>query len=99
MDVKITRINCLKALHVFAAMLPVDHETDREVLRIALDQSRRSSAYIFCCLRVPDKLQLAEVAFSEAYWEKANSRENLVIATQLQPVAWSSDGNPTTKQA
>jgi hypothetical protein len=96
MDVDVTRINCLTALHVSAAAIPIHYETDREVLRIALDQSGRSSAQDFRCLWIPDTLHLAEVICSEAYWDEAQHARGLGSKSQsLQPLAWTEDGNLT----
>lgn len=93
MDVEVTRINCLTALHVTAAAIPVHWETDNEVLRIAADQSGRGSAQEFRCMWIPDTLHVGEVMCSEFYWENAKLRDDLEILTESTELRWRSDEN------
>jgi len=79
MDHDKTRVNCLTALHITAAAIPVHWETDREVLRIAAGQSGRPVAERLRWLWIKDTLHVAEVMCAEAYWEEANIREDLTV--------------------
>jgi len=98
MDVDITRINCLTALHVSAAAIPVHYETDREVLRIAIDQCGRERIRDVRCLWIEDTLHVAEVTCSEAYLEEAIAG-GFEILSQPQTLEWKSDGNLALPQA
>jgi len=93
MDGEVTRINCLTALHVTAAAIPVHWETDREVLRIACDQSGRSVAQEIRCLWIADTLHVGEVLCSEAYLDEAKTRRDLEIISEPAAVRWLADGN------
>ncbi|MGV3484682.1 MAG: [Fe-S]-binding protein, partial [Planctomycetaceae bacterium] len=92
MDVEITRINCLTALHVTAAATPVHWETDREVLGVASDQTGRTSAEMQC-LWIPDTLHVAEVMCSEAYYAEAQQRDDLEVIHPPEALKWDGDGN------
>jgi hypothetical protein len=91
MDVEITNINCLTALHVTAASIPAHWETDREVLAIALGQSGRETADVRW-VWIPDTLHVAEVVCSEAYFEEAKMRPDLEIVEDPRPIRWDEGG-------
>jgi hypothetical protein len=93
MDRQVTRTNCLTGSHATAAMLPLDYETDREILDVVLS---------IIGLRPPDEarlmwiqntLQIAEVECSEAYFELARERSDLEILTPPRKLPLNDDGN------
>jgi hypothetical protein len=84
MDVEKTRINCLTALHVTGAAVPIHWETDGEVLRIAAGQSGRDSASQLRWMWIADTLHVGEVICSEAYLEETTRRTDLSI---IEPLA------------
>jgi len=92
MDVEVTRINCLTALHVSGAAIPVNWETDREVLRVAMDQSGRTLPSEVRCVWIRDTLHLGEVMCSEAYWDDAVAA-GLEVIDGLKPLEWHSSGD------
>jgi len=92
MDVEVTRINCLTALHISGAAIPAHWETDREVLRIAIDQAGRQSVEKVRCLWIKDTLHLGEVMCSEGYWEDAMTA-GLNVIEELKPLSWTPTDN------
>jgi len=92
-DQEATRINALTSGHIFGSMIPLDYETDRELLNVTLPQiglTERSNARL---LWIPNTLELAEVECSEAYIEEARERDDLEIVTDLRPLPFGPDGN------
>jgi hypothetical protein len=79
MDVAKTRINCLTALHITAAAIPIHWETDREVLEIAAGQSGRASADELRWMWIHSTLSVGELMCSEAYLQSASQRNDLSI--------------------
>lgn len=93
MDIEVTRINCLTALHVTGAAIPVNWETDREVLRVAVDQSGLLRPVDFRCQWISDTLHLADLRCSEAFYEEAMSRDDLEVLSAPEELSWDADGN------
>lgn len=92
MDIEKTRINCLTALHVTGAAIPVHWETDREVLQVAAGQSGRQSPEQLRWMWIPDTLHLGEVVCSEAYFAEATGRKDLSIIEPLAELQWDTTG-------
>lgn len=92
MDVAVTRINCLTALHATAAAIPIHYPTDREVLSVAIDQTGRNRVSDVRCLWIKDTLNVGEVMCSEAYWDEANASAFEVIEGP-KDLRWKDDGN------
>lgn len=92
MDVEKTRINCLTALHITGAAIPVHWETDREVLEVAATQSGRSSAAQLRWMWIPDTLHVGEVMCSEDYYKEASARSDLSALGRPEPLAFDSAG-------
>ncbi len=93
MDVEVTRVNCLTALHISAAAIPANWETDKEVLEVAIGQSGRSMASDIRWIWIRDTLHVGEVFCSEAYWGEAQSRNDLEVIGSPQPLSWDTEGN------
>lgn len=93
MDVKYTRTNCLTAGHVTAAMLPLDYETDREMLAAALSAIGYTAPADAKFMWIRNTLDVAEVECSKAYLEEARSRPDLEIIEAPRPLTFNSDGN------
>lgn len=83
MDVEMTRINCLTALHATAAAIPLHWETDREVLEVAIDQCGRPSLDQVRCVWLPNTLHLDQLICSEALWDES---QTLVLAGRLEVI-------------
>ncbi len=93
MDVHATRTNCLTGSHATAAMVPLDYETDREILDVALSViglTPRAAARI---MWIENTLKIAEVECSEAYYPEASSRSDLEILTRPRKLPLGDDGN------
>jgi hypothetical protein len=93
MDVAATRLNALTAGDLTAAMLPLDYETDVEILEAALPMIGLRSPAEARILWIRNTLQLAEVECSSALLEEAGQRPHLEIASELRPLPLDRDGN------
>jgi hypothetical protein len=92
MDIEKTRVNCLTALHVTAAAIPIHWETDREVLAVAAGQSGRTSAEQLRWMWIQNTLSVGELMCSEAYWHAASQRNDLSIVEPLSELRFDSTG-------
>lgn len=93
MDQKITRINCLTGGHPTAAMLPLDYASDREILDAALPTIGLTPPHLARLMWIHNTLDVAELACGEAYYEEAQSRDDLTILNEPQPMTFDADGN------
>ncbi len=93
MDVAQTRTNVITAGHLSGARLPLDYETDREILDVALSVIGLTPPEQARVLWFQDTLHLAEVECSQAYHAEALAREDLEIASELRPLPLGPDGN------
>lgn len=93
MDLNITRINCLTSGNVAACMLPVDFETDREILDAALPTIGMTEPPDARILWIHNTLELAEVECSQAFLAEARKRPDLEILTDLRPLPLDGAGN------
>jgi len=92
-DMVKTRINCLTSGHTSAAMLPIDFETDREILDAALPTIGLTDPPHAKILWITNTLEIAEVECSAYYLAEAKERPDLEILTQLRPLPFDKDGN------
>jgi hypothetical protein len=93
MNVHATRTNCLTGSHATAAMLPLDYETDREILDVALSLIGLTPPSAARLLWIENTLKIAEVECSEAYYGEAAARSDLEILTPLRKLPLGKDGN------
>jgi hypothetical protein len=93
MDAKITRLNAIVSGHVPAAMLPIDYETDREMLEVALGTVGLTEPPDARLLWIANTLELAEVECSAVYLDEARQREDLTILTDPRPLPFDAAGN------
>jgi len=92
-DMHITRINCLTSGHVGACMLPVDFETDKELLDAALPTIGLTDPPDAKILWIRNTLDVAEVECSQAYWTEAQSRDDLEILCEPRELPFDENGN------
>jgi hypothetical protein len=92
-DMHITRINCLTSGHVAACMMPVDFETDREILDAALPTIGLVEPPDARLMWIRNTLDVAELECSEAYLLEARSREGLEILTEPRELPFDERGN------
>ena len=92
-DVAKTRINCLTGGHVPAAMFPIDYETDREILDVALTQIGLAEPPNAKLMWIHNTLDVVELECSEAYLPQARELPNLEIIAQPRPLPFDAQGN------
>jgi hypothetical protein len=93
MDSAATRLNALTAGDAPAAMLPLDYETDAEILEAALPMIGLRPPEEGRILWIRNTLQLEEVECSSALLEEAGRRPDLEVASGLHPLPLGRDGN------
>jgi hypothetical protein len=93
MDCAATRLNALTAGDLVAAMLPLDYETDAEIIAAALPMLGLRSPEEARILWIRNTLQLAEAECSAAFLEDAKGSENLEVVSGLRPLPFDGQGN------
>ncbi len=92
-DIEMTRINCLTAGHIAAAMLPLDYPTDRAMLEAAIPTIGMVEPQDAKLLWIHNTLELSEVECSAAYWDDAAGRADLEILSDPRPLPFDAAGN------
>jgi hypothetical protein len=92
-DERITRINCLTSGNVSACMMPVNFDTDREVIDAALPTIGLTEPPHAKILWIRNTLELSEVECSRAYWDEAQQRSDLEVIGELHDLPFGADGN------
>ena len=93
MNVKATRINCLTGGHPTAAMLPLDYETDREILDVALPTIGLTDPPNAKLMWIHNTLDVREVECSTVYLPEARERPDLEIVAPPRPLPLDAAGN------
>ena len=93
MDLRATRLNALTSGHVAAGMLPLDYETDREMLAAALGTIGLVPSHNARLLWIADTLNLAEVECSAAHLDEARGRSDLEIISLPRAMEFDDTGN------
>ncbi len=93
MDPKITRLNTLVSGHLPAGMIPLDYETDREMLMAAMSTIGLVEPHNARLLWIANTLELAEVECSAAYLEAARERSDLEIVIEPRDLRFDAKGN------
>ena len=93
MNAKITRINCLTGGHPVAAMVPLDYESDREILDIAFPTIGLTEAPDAKLMWIHNTLEVVEVECSAAYLNEARERKDLKILCEPRPMQFDASGN------
>jgi hypothetical protein len=92
-NLRTTRLNAIVAGHVSSAMLPLDYESDREILDLALGTVGLVERPQAKLLWIRNTLELAELECSSAYLDEARRREDLEILTPLRDLPLDASGN------
>jgi len=92
-DMEATRLNAITAGHLGAALLPMDYETDREILDRALSTVGLVEPPDARLLWIKNTLELEELECSAAYLEEARSRSDLEVLTPLRDLPLDAAGN------
>lgn len=93
MDHKITRVNCITAGHVPAAMVPLDYPTDRDCLDAALSTIGLVESPQSRLMWIHNTLNVAEVECSIAYLPEIESRPDLEVIVPPRSLPFDSEGN------
>ncbi len=93
MDVQKTRLNVLTAGHHAEAMLPMDYETDEQMLQVMLTQLGRTAPDDANLMWICSTRELAEVECSAAYLDEARGRDDLEMVSDLRPLPFDEGGN------
>ena len=93
MDVRTTRINCLTAGHVSAAMLPLDYATDREALDAALPTIGLVEPPDAKIVWIRNTLELSEILCSAPYLNEVRAQANLEVVGPLYDFPFDAAGN------
>ncbi|MFP6750064.1 MAG: lactate racemase domain-containing protein [Pirellulaceae bacterium] len=93
MDARITRINCITGGHSTGAMVPLDYETDREILDVALVSIGLTEPPEARFLWARNTLDIAEIECSSAYLQEARERDDLEVLSEPRPMPLGEDGN------
>lgn len=93
MDVEATRINAVASGHYTGAMLPLDYETDSEMVGVMLGQIGLARGVDAKLLWIRNTGALTEVECGAAYLVEARSRDDLEILTELRPLPFEGKGN------
>jgi hypothetical protein len=91
MDLQKTRINCLTAGHISAAMLPMDFDTDQDVIDAALPTIGLREPADARMVWIRNTLDVREVECSAAYLEQARARSDLEVLTPLRELPFRAD--------
>jgi len=92
-DQKITRINCITGGHVIAAMMPLDYESDQEIMDVVLQSCGLTPAAQLRLIWVRNTLDVAEFVCSEVYWDEVQQREDLTAVSDVQDFPFDAEGN------
>ena len=92
-DFPTIRLNALISGHVAAGMVPLDYETDREMLEAALGTIGMADPPDARLLWIHNTLHLREVECSEAYLEEARTRDDLTILGEPRELPFDAAGN------
>jgi hypothetical protein len=93
MDVHATRLNAITAGHLGAALLPMDYETDREILDLALGTIGLVEPANAKLLWIKNTLELGDLECSTAYLEEARTRDDLEVLTPPRDLPLDAAGN------
>jgi len=93
MDVQAVRLNALISGHISAGLIPLDYETDREMLEAALGTIGLAEPPDAKLLWIANTLHLEEMECSTAYREEARQRDDLEILTEPRDLPFDAEGN------
>ena len=92
-NIEATRINCLTAGHIAAAMMPLDFPTDRAMIEAALPTIGMVEPTSAKIMWIRNTLELSEVECSAAYFDEAAGRADLEILSEPRPWPFDAEGH------
>ena len=93
LDAQKTRINCMTAGHIAAAMLPIDFPNDRAAFQAAIALGGWGSNDNFSAMWIPNTLHIEEVECSQVFWHQATEKSTLEIIQPLRPMQFDQNDN------
>jgi len=94
MDRQATRVNCLTAGHVTAAMIPLDFPDDRSMLQAATSTIGMTSTDTVRIIWLADTLHLVELECSQALYPELSGRDDIEILLPPRTLDWQGDDLP-----
>ena len=92
-DSKKTRINCITAGHIAAAMLPVDFPNDRSAIESAMAMSGLGRSEDYPAMWIPNTLHIEEVECSQLFWKEATQHPSIEIIHEPRPLQFDENGD------
>lgn len=92
-NIEATRINCLTAGHISAAMMPLDYPTDRAAMEAALPTVGMVEPADSKIVWIHNTLELREVECSATYWNEVQKRGDLEVLCEPRPWPLDAAGN------
>ena len=92
-DRQVTRVNALTSGHYTGAMMPLDYESDGEMLGEMLREIGLTEPPDARLMWIRNTLSMTEVECSAAYLDEAHERQDLEILTPLRSLPVGVDGN------
>ena len=80
-----TEYNAQTSCHAIMAQVPPTFASDRELLEAAIAEGGERPANEVKLMRIPNTLHLAEVECSAAFWDEAQTREDLEVLEEPRP--------------
>ena len=93
MDVAMTRVNALTGGYFHEAMLPLDYDTDREMLEVMATQVGLVAPSDMKMMWIRNTREVIEVECSAVYLEEARDRDDLMILGEPRPMVFDAEGN------
>jgi len=92
-DSQATYMNCITAISLEKASIPMHFETDLEAIQVALGSTGLTPPDRTRIVRIKNTLQLDEVEVSEIYLEELKKKSDLEILKGPYPMVFDSSGN------
>lgn len=92
-DPQSTYMNCITAISLEKAAIPMVFETDQEAIRVALGSTGLTPPERSRIVRIKNTLQLDEVEVSEVYKDELSERSDLEIVEGPYPMRFDAQGN------
>ncbi len=92
MNAEVTAINSLTGGHPTGAMVPIQFETDRELLTAMLNNIGLLPPEKAGAIWIKNTLEVQEIACSAAYFEEAQKRPDLEVLSEPRPLPFGDDG-------
>jgi hypothetical protein len=93
MDRQATFVNCITGGHVSAGMIPLDYDTDREMVETGLSVIGLTEPVDAKVIRISDTLHMSELECSRAYLPLVEQNPDLEIVEGLRPLPFDEHGN------